>query len=248
MKYDVKKIQRYALSAAISASLAAGFLLKSGESIAFYLVLLFAVIAHYGNQERNEISDETVRLMKIFTYSMLLYVVPCAAIDFVNGEPLGAYERYIVWLVAPAMAMGIYSARIPASVIWLAATIASVVGFTGAMYGIYVLELEQPSMAITNPIFFGNICLLAGWVALCGATDASLQPGWMRLLHLGGYFFGTGAALLSASKGGLVALPALFAALWFLGPGAGRPKQFVAILTIAALVFGILFPGSAMLQ
>ena len=84
----------------------------------------------------------------------------------------------------------------------------------------------------THPILFGDLALVMGFVSLC--FWSVYQAKWQRLLILAAFIMGLIASLLSASRGGWIALPVL--SLFLLWQSWHRFRRYQKILIVFIMI------------
>ncbi len=84
----------------------------------------------------------------------------------------------------------------------------------------------------THPILFGDLALVMGFMSLC--FWSVYQAKWQRLLILVAFTMGLIASLLSASRGGWIALPAL--TLFLLWQSWRRFRHYQKILIVFIMI------------
>ncbi|HHJ36509.1 MAG TPA: O-antigen ligase domain-containing protein, partial [Gammaproteobacteria bacterium] len=84
-----------------------------------------------------------------------------------------------------------------------------------------------------HPIRFGDLVLLLGFLSLAGSLYIRDVKSWMRAVGVLAFFCGLYASLLSQSRGGWIAIPALLAiVLWPVFRDLQLKNKFVLVLAI----------------
>ncbi len=126
-------------------------------------------------------------------------------------------------------------------IIWLALVVACYVVAIRAWLEVngYVEDIAWPSFGMgrangtMHPIRFGDLTLLMGFISLAGSLYIKDLKIWLRILGGAAFLCGLFASVLSQSRGGWVALPALLViVLWPLFRGMSYKNKVIVILTI----------------
>jgi len=192
-----------------------------------YLVILFllsitACISCWPQCRKIVLTD----LEKLLLFSFfLMFVVTLFSFLALNGED-GGQPRVGIYL-GFALAIPIYflfkSFSPPAQIIWMALVIACYVVAARALLEVngLVEELSSKRTGIgrangtMHPIRFGDLSLLMAFISLAGALYIKDISRWMRALGMLAFAGGVLASVLSESRGGWVAVPALLiVSLW----------------------------------
>jgi len=101
----------------------------------------------------------------------------------------------------------------------------------------------------THPILFGNLSLMMGVMALAGLGYFRGQKKWLIILPVAAAIFGLLASLLSGSRGGWLAMPALVVIVfWYLRTHLSRGQillSVVLVILIPVLTYAVPSSGVA---
>ncbi|WP_111638658.1 O-antigen ligase family protein [Marinomonas shanghaiensis] len=181
---------------------------------------------------------------KMLFYVFALYA--CAMFGFVyldgwHTRELDRPSRFI--LALPVLLLLLRSAG-RENLLWFGTVIGAIAAFVLAIYERKVLGLSRANGS-EHPIMFGNIGMMLGLISFASATYflSNKRYVWLMLAILGG-LCGIGASVLSASRGGWVALPLIgFFLLWQSRFLLGKKLVWgVCIVSILLVFIAVLIP------
>ncbi|MBM4189761.1 MAG: O-antigen ligase family protein [Betaproteobacteria bacterium] len=126
-----------------------------------------------------------------------------------HSNHAGHYEMYVPFVLFPAIALLIRAGRWRAEPWLLSMALGAYLAFIYAVYQIFIQNIDRASGAAGNPITFGNTAIVLAAVALVSGVMFPFQGAkakWKQAFVLFAGASGTGASLLSGSKGGWISL------------------------------------------
>lgn len=139
-------------------------------------------------------------------------------------------------------------ARLKSGALWFGVAVSAILSAIYAIYDIYVLHSFRANGPY-YPIAFGDISLMFGFMSLTGITYFRRKHPLMIIVPLLAFLCGLVTAFLSATRGSLVAVPAL-AAVVLIQMGQfprARMLRVIFVLGLCALISGAyMLPGSLM--
>ncbi len=219
-------------SIAIFLFAALALVLPSGYSLGAAL-LLASSLAWLATRKPLAMTRDDGRLIMVFG----AYFAVCAASVTWHGEKMSELDVPLRLLLAIPVFLLLRAAPPAAPALWGGIAAGAICGGLFAAWQWLVLGLARPG-GHTNPIQFGNLCLLWAMLCLAGLGWAQAQHRarlWTALL-LAGAMSGMVASVLSASRGSWVALPVCIAILLVYSARSARRLQFAALAGGAALV------------
>ena len=144
-----------------------------------------------------------------FLSSLLLFAFLLFFLNLYHDERWGSYHLPIaIALSIPAfMFFCLADLKLPA--IWLGSAAGSIVALLVAMYEILYLGADRAGYWVHNPIPFGSIAMCLSAFAIIGYQTNSGIKSARNIFQILGCFSGFLAAILSGSKGCLLATPIL---------------------------------------
>jgi O-antigen ligase len=225
---------------------------EGGYGVAYGLLVCFAVlrIAYIRFLAQPTPSGDLTAWTEVFktpfVAAIAIYCGVCIAIDLAHNEPINAYERYLVWVLAPIVLIGLRGLPLNAEAFFIGGALAAIVACTRALYMVTVEGVYRPAPGANNPILFGNTSLLLAMLCLSGFLYSAKEMATAyRTLLLIGTLAGLYASFLSGSRGGWISLPLLVIILGIHSLRFRRWRQFIALVLITAIGAGLSFaPGS----
>lgn len=229
---------------------------EGGYGVAYGLLVCFAVlrIAYIKFLARPTPSGNQTSWTEVFktpfVAAIAIYCGVCIAIDVIHNEPIRAYERYLVWVLAPIILIGLRGLTLKPEAFFIGGALAALIGCAGALYMVLVEDAFRPSPGANNPIFFGNTSLLLALLCLSGLLYGSKghhKP--CRMLLLLGVLAGLYASFLSGSKGGWISLPLLLLVLGipYFRKHSDKKLSAAAIILVSVSILSFA-PGSPVPQ
>lgn len=136
------------------------------------------------------------------------------------------------WLVAPAASLFI-AARVGPEQIGVAAVTATTAALALAIFDAYVVGTGRAGSMVNNPIHFAAVTIAIGFIALVGLQS---EKTWLRRIAPLGPVFAILAVWLSASRGPLLAVPALCLTSLLVLSFIRLPRRWAWITTTCALL------------
>ncbi len=196
------------------------------------------------------------RLEKLLLFSFfLMFVVTLMSYALLGGDH-GGQTRVGIYL-GFVLAIPIYFlfklCSPPSRIIWWALVIACYVVAARSLLEVNGLvdELSKKNISLyrangtMHPIRFGDLSLLMAFISLAGALYIKDIKRWMRMAGVIAFFCGIIASVLSESRGGWIAVPALLiVTLWPLFREI-TVRNKIIILAVIAVVLSAMFnvPG-----
>jgi O-antigen ligase len=141
--------------------------------------------------------------------ALLVLAVSMIGLNLLHGERWGIYHLPVAILISVPIFFALSTSDTNPRFLWVGASTGAVIAAAIAVYEVVFLGVERAGHFVHNPIPFGSVsmCLAAASVIGYQANSkaCSLGSAWA----LAGMFAGVGAAVLSGSKGCLLALPVL---------------------------------------
>jgi O-antigen ligase len=188
-----------------------------------------------GGQARRE--EKLLYFAVTFFFLAALVVTLLGGIDDGGIKKLSKFSRLL--LVIPVY---VYLRRVGVSLaaLWYGLVVGAVVAAGVAIYQT-MGSLHYPrAKGITNPIIFGDVALVLGFMSLAGIGWFKARARWQTVLPVIAVLAGVLASLLSQSRGGWVAIPFLLVVLsWYAWTRMPRWQ-----LGAGAALFGVLLGAS----
>lgn len=220
------------------------YLFKGGGAVALWILILSSLLLLAINPALRRTVGVALREHRRLVVAFVSYTLVCASIDVIHGHHLGAFERYIMWILALPVLAAFYDAGPREELLGLGAALASTAAAVQAAHAILVLGIFRPSIGMTNPILFGAGNLLIAVLCLALLVHSKHSVRW-KLVFAIGALAGISASLMSGSKGGWVTLPVVL--IVFIAM-AVRQKGRLQIAALAGIVLvgGVVaaMPGS----
>jgi O-antigen ligase len=224
------------------------------HGVIFLVVLLFATGFYLSAKGR---SWKTTREEKQFYFAIsfmvlvVMLVTPFSSLAEMADKNLG---KFIFLLMAIPVYHYFRASRIHSSALWyglvLGAGISAVTGIYDLVFDNYRQGYIGRASGATHPIIFGDLALLIGVLPLVGMGWFYSRSRWQVVLPLAAMCLGILASILSASRGGWVAIPVFAAVLiWASREQISRKLQVLGVgALLAILVAGYLIPQTGMRQ
>jgi len=219
-----------------------------GSTIYSVLALLGLFFATFQHREDPLRRDEKLLFFSVIFFVLAAILVILCGDNIVQGVgKLGKFAKLL--LLIPAYFL-LRKITLPQSVFWyglacgaiLSGIIAVYEITSGPLYGGY----HGRARGATHPILFGNLSLVMGVMALAGFGYFRGQSKWLVLVPIVAAICGLLASLLSSSRGGWVAMPALVVIVfWYLRSYLSRWQiVFSAAFVLLLPLMAYLAPGS----
>ncbi|MDO8298120.1 O-antigen ligase [Lacisediminimonas sp.] len=211
---------------------ALALILPSGYSFGAAL-LLASSLAWLATRKQLAMTRDDWRLIMVFGF----YFAVCAGSVAWSGGKISELDVPLRLLLAIPVFVLLRAAPPAAQALWGGIAAGAIGGGLLAAWQWLALALARPG-GHTNPIQFGNLCLLWAMLCLAGLGWAQAQHRarlWTALL-LAGAISGMLGSVLSASRGSWLALPVCIAILLAYSARPARRLQLAALAGGAALV------------
>ena len=140
---------------------------------------------------------------------LLVLALCLTALNLLHGERWGIYHLPVAIFLSLPIFWALRASEANPRFLWAGASAGALIAAAIAGYEVVFLDAERAGYLIHNPIPFGSIsmCLAAG--SVMGYQYKLGLRSWANLWALTGLLAGVTAAVLSGSKGCLLALPVL---------------------------------------
>lgn len=229
-------------SAALTFALSLG--ISSGYGIGTVLIFLSSFALCVLKPKLSEFTKEDRVLFSIFA----LYAIAMFVFAYLDGWHVRELDRPSRFILALPVMLLLLKLVGRVQWLWFGVVLGAILAFTLAVYERSVLGFGR-AQGSQHPIMFGNIGMMLGLISFVSSMYflAKKRYLWLALGIVGG-LCGIGASVLSASRGGWVALPLIgFFLLWqsrfLLGKktlvGALATSVFLIVVAVAAPQTGI---------
>lgn len=229
-------------SAALTFALSLG--ISSGYGIGTVLIFLSSSALCVLKPKLSEFTKEDRVLFSIFA----LYAIAMFVFAYLDGWHVRELDRPSRFILALPVMLLLLKLVGRVQWLWFGVVLGAILAFTLAVYERSVLGLGR-AQGSQHPIMFGNIGMMLGLISFVSSMYflAKKRYLWLALGIIGG-LCGIGASVLSASRGGWVALPLIgFFLLWqsrfLLGKktlvGALATSVFLIVVAVAIPQTGI---------
>ena len=229
-------------SAALTFALSLG--ISSGYGIGTVLIFLSSSALCVLKPKLSEFTKEDRVLFSIFA----LYAIAMFVFAYLDGWHVRELDRPSRFILALPVMLLLLKLVGRVQWLWFGVVLGAILAFTLAVYERSVLGFGR-AQGSQHPIMFGNIGMMLGLISFVSSMYflAKKRYLWLALGIVGG-LCGIGASVLSASRGGWVALPLIgFFLLWqsrfLLGKkaliGVLATSVFLIVVAVAAPQTGI---------
>lgn len=229
-------------SAALTFALSLG--ISSGYGIGTVLIFLSSFALCVLKPKLSEFTKEDRVLFSIFA----LYAIAMFVFAYLDGWHVRELDRPSRFILALPVMLLLLKLVGRVQWLWFGVVLGAILAFTLAVYERSVLGFGR-AQGSQHPIMFGNIGMMLGLISFVSSMYflAKKRYLWLALGIVGG-LCGIGASVLSASRGGWVALPLIgFFLLWqsrfLLGKktlvGALATSVFLIVVAVAIPQTGI---------
>ncbi|MCI0400179.1 MAG: O-antigen ligase family protein [Gammaproteobacteria bacterium] len=189
-----------------------------GSGASYLLLASLGVLTPFVSRYRPFSQDEK-RLFTVVgafcAVALVSYLL--SDMNYLGFRKLGRYVRLLA--VIP-VAYIFVRARLTQGWLWYGVAAGALLAGVVAMIGAWDASLQgrdhYRAGGSTGPILYGDLALAMGFIALAGMGYFHQQGRWQVLMPLVGVAMGLLASLLSGTRGGWIALPALaLLCLWF---------------------------------
>lgn len=215
-------------------------------SAMFFILALMGIIAVFFRSVRQPLTHD---IKLIFFAILLFFGVALLSYLFVDMSDISAAKlgRYARFLLAIPLYYLLRHVRIPQQAFWygmaLGAIVAGLVAMDQSWWQQDAVSANTRASGSVNAIIFGDLSLLMAIISLTGTHYFWNRSRWLIVVPILATALGLTASLLSGSRGGWLALPALSLTLLWFGRGNIKPWQYgltgfmlVTIGTVAFLI------------
>jgi O-antigen ligase len=181
--------------------------------------------------ELKGVSAEIPLLSSLLLFASLLFFL-----NIYHEERWGSYHLPIAIALSIPAFMFFCLADLKLAAIWLGSATGSIAALSVAMYEIIFLGADRAGYWVHNPIPFGSIAMCLSAFAIIGYQTKSELKSVRNAFQIFGCFAGFIAAILSGSKGCLLATPILIYLL-HLKVLSRLPKSYRFLLVAMPLFF-----------
>jgi O-antigen ligase len=177
---------------------------NGGYSFAAFLLLFGSVSLVWKRREFQLDRNDRLMLGALFCY-FIVYTLN----NVVNADSGREYDAPVKFLLAMPVVLLLLAYRSSVSAWWGGLAVGSIAGCALAIWQILTLGVPRPQAATTNPIQSGNASMVLGILCMAGIGWALMQrrKAFWTTLMLAGTIAGAAGSVLSASRGGWLALP-----------------------------------------
>lgn len=207
-------------------------LLPSGYSLGAALLLAISLY-HLAKNRPPTLPYGDRPLVAVFA----AYFALCAASVAWHGGKVSELDIALRFLLAIPVFMLLRANPPGAAALWGGIALGSIGGGAYAAWQFAVLEIARPG-GHTNPIQFGNLCVVFAMLCLSSLSWAKAQPrarAWTALM-MAGAVSGLMGAILSGSRGSWIAVPLCTVFLLAFSGRAARRYQLASLAGAALLV------------
>lgn len=200
----------------MNAFLNTGLFLISALSLGFRPVLalfglMFACIGIYrlAILPRSALFQRAHRKEWPVWLGFLVLALCLTALNLLHGERWGIYHLPMAIFLSLPIFWTLSSSDANPHFFWAGASAGALIAAAIACYEIFVLGGDRAGYLIHNPIPFGSISMCLAAASVIGYQPKQGLRSWLNVWALAGLLAGVSAAVLSGSKGCLLALPVL---------------------------------------
>jgi len=219
-----------------------------GSTIYSLLALLGLVLATF--QRRKEpLSRDEKRL-----FFSVVFFVAAAVLVILLGDNMaqgtGKLSKFAKLLLLIPAYLLLRNTTLPQSVYWYGLACGAILAGVVAIYeitaGLVLHGHVGRASGATHAILFGNLSLMMGVMALAGLGYFRARNKWLIILPIAAIICGLLASLLSGSRGGWLAMPALVVIVfWYLRSHLSRWQILSSVaLVIVVPLLVYMVPGS----
>jgi O-antigen ligase len=195
----------------------------------------------YQSFQLKQFSIETPFLASLIALALILILL-----NIYHGEKWGTYHFPIAIILSLPAFFIFCGLNFQIIALWIGAAVGSIFAFIVALYEIKFLGAERAGYLINNPIPFGSIAMCLSSFSIIGYREKISGFVWQNALLFCGSLAGFLAAVLSGSKGCLLAVPIIFY-LWHkktTHKSARRASALLILLIFLVLLFFLIQSNS----
>jgi len=182
---------------------------------------------------------------------VVMLVTPFSSIAEMADKNVG---KFIFLLMAVPAYYYFRANRISSSALWFGLVLGAGVAAAAGIYDLVFDDFREGytgrASGATHPIIFGDLALLIGALSMAGMGWFYNRSRWQIVLPLMAMCLGILSSILSASRGGWVAIPVFVAILvWASSKHISRKLQLLGVSALLVILFaGYLIPQTGMRQ
>lgn len=202
---------------------------------------LFCTPLLLGTTTRRAVMRDTG--LRLFATSYLLIAV-ALVVSAQNMHDLAALGDFVALLLSAAIFALIYSSGrwMKPSTLALAALAGAATSVAVSVFEVFVLGKPRATGHFSSAIFMGDVSIWLGFLAFCGFWMTTRSPRWIFIL---GPILGVTAAILSGTRGALVAAIAISLSL-IVAVAIKKPEHRRTTIFVVAGMFALVFVGMAL--
>jgi len=139
----------------------------------------------------------------------LVLALSLTALNLLHGERWAIYHLPVSIFLSLPIFWALCSSKANPHSFWAGASAGALIAAAIACYEVLLLGAERAGYLVHNPIPFGSIAMCLAAASVIGYESKQSLWSWLNVCALTGLLAGVTAAVLSGSKGCLVALPVL---------------------------------------
>jgi len=224
------------------------------HGIILLLVLFFAVglyVSSKGRSWKATREEKQFYFVVSFMVLVVMLVTPFSSIEEMADKNVG---KFIFLLMAVPAYYYFRANRISSSALWYGLVLGAGVAAAAGIYDLVFDDFREGytgrASGVTHPIIFGDLALLVGALSMAGMGWFYNRSRWQIVLPLVAMCLGILASILSASRGGWVAIPVFVAILvWASSEHLSRKLQLLGVSALLVILLaGYLIPQTGMRQ
>lgn len=222
-----------------------------GGSIPYHLaalVALFTIILRYPRLPRAITNEERIAFTGYAVYGATI-LISLVHTNFAK-EAVGDLDTLLRPLWAIPVIFLFIRARLPEGILWFGLAIGAAAAGINAIYEHLTADQYVRAGGATSPVSYGNIALAMGFMTALAIPYFKRHGNAYIAIPLVALLLGLIASLLSGSRGGWIALPALlFMLVWNYWPSQYRRFAVTSVLgLLLATVIVVLIPQSGVMD
>jgi O-antigen ligase len=197
---------------------------------------LFALIGLFFLFVRRQVSLQVNRNEAQLFVSVSMYFIVSFFITVIGGFEYKAIGKYLHLILLIPIYIYLRHSGIKLFYIWYGLAFGAIVAAGIAIYDVYILNLSA-AKGLTHKIVFGDLALVMGCISMAGIGWFKQRAYWWMLLPVIALLCGIFASVLSASRGGWIAVPfLLFVFFWYMPSCISNGKKIIiGVVVIACL-------------
>lgn len=219
---------------------------SNGYNIGPTLVFISSLSLLYLKVSWKELDEDDKRLFYVFLafgLSMFFFV-------YIDGFYIRELDRPSRFILALPVLLLLLQAKGRINWLWYGVIIGAVLAFTLAVYERFYLGYGR-AHGSEHPIMFGDTAMMLGLLSFASSTNFLSQKKYVWLvLSIFAGLCGVGASILSASRGGWIALPLIGCFLLWESRYLFSKKIFLSVVggTVILLIVIVILPQTGVQQ